>query len=87
VTPFVPPIIRPGSLNILVRLSKISSGIRNNTPVKVSSKILMNLEQQFPFEKFCGSKSPWENFMPMIQLYWAINVAARAMNEIVRAIW
>lgn len=57
-----------------------------NAPVKVKNNILMNLEKHFVFLKFYGSKSPWANFMPIIQLYWAKNETVRATKQIVIAI-
>lgn len=53
--------------------------------MKVKSKTLINLAKIFVFLKFYGSKSPWANFIPMIQLYYAMKVAARDKKQTVRA--
>lgn len=84
-TPFGPPNNKPGSFIILLRLSHISIGIKEKTPMKVKSKTLINLAKIFVFLKFYGSKSPWANFIPMIQLYYAMKVAASDKKQTVRA--
>jgi hypothetical protein len=84
--PLTPPNNNPGNLHSLAKLSRISSGIMNTAPRNVRKNTLINFTKHVAFLKFYGSKSPWENFMPMIQLCWAISVAAIAIKHIAIAI-
>ena len=84
-TPFVPPNNSPKNLKSLLILSTISSGTRNAEPMIVRSKKFKNFERHLIFEKFYGSKSPWANFIPIIQDCDAIKVDASEMKLTMRA--
>ena len=84
-TPFVPPNNSPKNLKILLILSIISRGTSSVEPMIVRSKKFKNFERHLIFEKFYGSKSPWANFIPMIQDWDAIKVDASEMKQTMRA--
>lgn len=86
-TPFTPPRTKPGNLKIFDKFSRISIGIKKNEPINVSSKILTILLTHPELLKTYGSKSPWANFMPIIQLYYAMKVATIDIKQTVIASW